>query len=140
MCTTRLLLAVMLLAPTLTARASDKAVLIELEQRSAALPAGVSASGAVVVGALGTGGGFYWMPTTGVIFIGGLGASKREPRRQHHRRKGDRLARHPGRDLAARGGVEVARLVRPGAAPCDTSLSGANDTSRDGRVVVGYAL
>ena len=29
-----------------------------------------------MVGGLGTGGGFYWMPTTGRIFIGGLVASK----------------------------------------------------------------
>ncbi len=62
----RLLLAVLLLTPTLTARANDKTLLIELEQRSGALPASVSASGAVVVGGFGGGGGFYWMPTTGV--------------------------------------------------------------------------
>ena len=35
----------------------------------------MSASGAVVAGGLASGGGFYWMPTTGVIFIGGLGAT-----------------------------------------------------------------
>ena len=45
----RLILAV--LAPAFTARASDKTLLIELEPRIAALPADVSASGAVVVGA-----------------------------------------------------------------------------------------
>ncbi len=63
----RLLLTVMLLAPTVTTRAGDKALLIELEFRSEALPGGVSACGAVVVGGLGPGGGFYWMPTTGAI-------------------------------------------------------------------------
>ena len=46
--TKRLLLAVMLLAPTFMARASDKTLLIELEPRSEALPGGVSAGGAVV--------------------------------------------------------------------------------------------
>ena len=61
----RLLLAVMLLTPMLTAGANAQTLLIELDQRSAALPASVSASGAVVVGSFGEGiGGFYWMPTT----------------------------------------------------------------------------
>ena len=71
----RLILSLLLLAATLTVRASDKAMLIEMEQRSDALPNGVSATGAVVVGSRNSGGGFYWMPTTGAIFIGGLGAT-----------------------------------------------------------------
>jgi hypothetical protein len=50
-------------------------LLIELERRSDALPGGVSASGAVVVGGFSGGGGFYWMPTTGAIAIGGASAS-----------------------------------------------------------------
>ena len=111
----RLLLAVMLLTPTLTAGANDKTLLIELDQRSAALPASVSASGAVVVGSFGEGiGGFYWMPTTGAVATGGVGRRKREPGWPHHRRKGDRLPHHPGRDLAAGGGMEGARLVPAG--------------------------
>jgi hypothetical protein len=47
-------------------------VLIEFDLRFGAQPLGVSAGGAVVVGGLGTGGGFYWMPTTGVIYAGGF--------------------------------------------------------------------
>src|SRR5204862_426746 len=74
----RLLCAVMLLAATVMARASDKTLLIQLDPRSTALPNGVSAGGTVVVGALGTGGGFYWMPTTGVIFTGGVRATRRD--------------------------------------------------------------
>ena len=70
-----LILALLLLAPTWSGEASDKTVLIELELRSAAQPLKVSAGGAVVVGGLGTGGGFYWMPTTGVIYTGGLFAT-----------------------------------------------------------------
>jgi hypothetical protein len=35
------------------------------------MPRAVGGNGAVVVGGLRTGGGFYWMPTTGVIYIGG---------------------------------------------------------------------
>src|SRR4051812_3437529 len=46
--------------------------LIEIEPRSGALPAAVSANNYVVVGALDGGGGFYWRPTTGVIFNGGV--------------------------------------------------------------------
>src|SRR5687767_7065652 len=71
----RLLLSLMLLVPAFTAGASDQTLLIEMEPGSTAQPTAVSASGAVVAGALATAGGFYWMPTTGVIFIGGLGAS-----------------------------------------------------------------
>ena len=71
-----LILALLLLAPTWSGEASDKTVLIELDLRSAAQPLSVSAGGAVVVGGLGTGGGFYWMPTTGVIYAGGMFATK----------------------------------------------------------------
>ena len=47
-----LILALLMLAPTWSGEASDKAVLIELEPRSAAQPLSVSAGGAVVVGGL----------------------------------------------------------------------------------------
>ena len=135
-----LLLSMLLLVPALTARASDKPLLIELEQRSGALPGGVSASGAVVVGGLATGGGFYWMPTTGVIFIGGLGATNVS-------RDGSTIV---GVAADSRG-IQAAiwqraaewRLLgsfRPGAASCDASLSSATDTSRDGKVVVGLGV
>jgi hypothetical protein len=56
----KLLLAAMLLAPALTSGASDKTLLIELDPRSGALPEGVGAGGAVVVGGSAQGGGFYW--------------------------------------------------------------------------------
>jgi probable HAF family extracellular repeat protein len=136
---TRLLLSMILLVPGIAARASDTPVLIELERQSDALPAGVSASGAVVAGGLSTAGGFYWMPTTGVVFIGGLAASAVS-------RDGSTIV---GSALGS--GVSQAAIwlraaewrllgsFRPGAAPCDASLSSASDTSRDGRVVVGLA-
>jgi hypothetical protein len=54
----RLVLVLTVLAATLTIRANEIPLLIELDLRSGALPAGVSASGAVVVGQLTTGGGF----------------------------------------------------------------------------------
>jgi probable HAF family extracellular repeat protein len=135
-----LLLALLLLAPVLTARASDRALLIELQLRSLALPDDVSAGGAVAAGALAAGGGFYWMPTTGVISIGGKFASGVS---------GD------GRTVVgvatdARGIDQAAIWVRaaewkllgsfgPNAVPCDQFLSTALDTNRDGRVVVGHA-
>ena len=127
----------MTLAVPFTARAGDKPLLIELEQQSGALPSGVSGSGAVVAGALATAGGFYWMPTTGVIYIGGLGATSVSG-------DGSTIV---GQSIDSRG-IQAAiwqraaewRLLgsfRPDAASCDLSLSNATDTSRDGRVVVG---
>ncbi len=133
-----LILALLLLAPTWSGDANDKAVLIELDLRSGAQPLGVSAGGAVVVGGLGTGGGFYWMPTTGVIYAGGLFASKVS-------RDGkvivgqafDKLVRQAA--IWQRGTEWRSLGSFPNALPCDTFLSLANDTSRDGKVVVGYA-
>src|SRR5262245_47431016 len=66
--------AALLLAATFRLQADETALLIELDPREGAFPAAVSASGAVVAGGLENGGGFYWMPTTGVIFAGGVTA------------------------------------------------------------------
>jgi probable HAF family extracellular repeat protein len=132
-----ILLSTLLLVPALAARAADKPLLIELEPRSGALPGAVSASGAVVAGGFSSGGGFYWMPTTGVIFIGGLGASSVS-------RDGSTIV---GTVLDA-GAAQAAIWQRaaewrplgsfgPGAVSCGASLSSAADVSRDGRVVVG---
>ena len=60
----------LMLAPALRPSAAN-AVLIEVDPRTGALPAAVSANNLVVVGGLDGGGGFYWMPTKGVIFNGG---------------------------------------------------------------------
>jgi probable HAF family extracellular repeat protein len=136
----RFLLAAMLVAPTLTARARDQPLWIELEQRSEALPGGVSAAGAVVVGGLLSGGGFYWMPTTGAISIGGAFASKVS-------RDGHTIV---GRAADSRGIMNAAIWLRAAewkllgsfganATPCDASLSTATDTSSNGGVVVGLA-
>ncbi len=134
-----LLLALLLVVPTLTARASDGALLIELDPRTRLFPSGVSASGAILVGNLEAGGGFYWMPTTGVIFNGGNGAANVS-------RDGRTVV---GSAADSRGIAQAAIWLRatewqllgsfPGAAPCDASLSSASDTSSDGRVVVGQA-
>jgi len=49
---TRLILVLTVFAATLTVRANDTPLLIELEPRTRLFPAGVSAAGAVLVGAL----------------------------------------------------------------------------------------
>jgi len=133
-----LILALLMLAPTWSGEASDKTVLIELDPRSSAQPLGVSTGGAVVVGGLGTGGGFYWMPTTGVIFTGGLFASKVS--RTGKVIVGQALDVRLRQAAIWQRGAEWRSLGSfPNAQPCDTFLSSASDTSGDGKVVVGYA-
>ena len=128
-----------MLAATRTGRAEDKTVLIELERRSGALPSAVNANGSVVVGGFDGVGGFYWMPTTGAIFLGGqqaLGVSA----------DGSRIVgiAYDG-NLVANAAIWVRgtewRLLGsfPNAVPCDRSLSSALGTNRDGSVVVGNA-
>jgi probable HAF family extracellular repeat protein len=116
------------------------ALLIELDPRAGALPTAVSANNLVVVGGLDGGGGFYWMPTKGVLFNGGEVSNDVN---------GD------GRTIVGTakdaGGISQAgiwigstewRLLgsfSPTAVPCETSLSAAYGVSRDGQVVVGSA-
>ena len=133
-----LILAMLMLPPPWSGQASDKAVLIEIAPRAASFPSSVSAGGAVVVGGL-TLGGFYWMPTAGAIFAGGLAATSVS-------RDGKVIvgqAAGPGPTLQAaiwQRGTEWRLLGSfPNALPCDASLSFAGGTSRDGKVVVGYA-
>ena len=134
-----LLLATLLLTPAVAVRASDKALLIELERTSGALPGGVSASGAVVVGGLSTAGGFYWMPTTGAIYIGGLGAANVS-------RDGSTIVGVAADSRGAQAAIwqraaewRLLGSFRPNSASCGVSLSSAADVSRDGKVVVGLA-
>jgi probable HAF family extracellular repeat protein len=132
---------VLLLALTLGIRADEKTILIELEPRSEALPTGLSASGAVVSGGFNEGGGgFYWMPTTGVIFAGGVQAA------------GVSGDGHTIVGLAGDAhGIQQAAIWTRGtewrllgsfagsAGPCDASLSQATGVNRDGQTVVGFA-
>ncbi len=126
-----LILVLLLLATTWSGEASDKATLILLDLKSGAQPSGVSAGGAVVVGGLSSVGGFYWMPTTGVIYAGGLFATKVS-------RDGKVIV---GQAIDNR--LRVAAIWQratewrslgsfPNALPCDAFLSVATDTSRDG--------
>lgn len=132
-----LVLTLALSALTLSARADEKATLIELP--AGTLPRDVSSS-SMVVGELRSGGGFYWLPTTGVIYVGGRTAEAVS-------RGGDAIA---GTAFGARNVTEAAiwqraaewRLlgsVVPNAVPCDSLLSSTYDTSEDGKVIVGLA-
>jgi len=126
-----------LCALTISTRADNKALLIELP--AGALPYDISSSG-MVVGELRSGGGFYWLPTTGVVYIGGQVATAVS-------RGGDAIA---GIAYGA-GNVTQAALwqraaewrllgsVVPNAVPCDTLLSSTYDASDDGKVLVGLA-
>ena len=114
-------------------------VLLRVEPRSSTLPAAPSATGAVVVGNLNGRGGFYWMPTTGVIDIGGVIATG---------------VGSDGRTIVGTAadtrGVRNAAIWQRGAewrllggfrngVPCEASLSDAAGVSRDGKVLVGAA-
>jgi probable HAF family extracellular repeat protein len=131
----------LVLASALGIRADEKTILIELEPRSDALPTGLSASGAVVSGGFNEGkGGFYWMPTTGVIFAGGvqaLGVS-----RDGHTIIG---SARDSRGIQQAGiwtrGTEWRLLgsFAGSAGPCDSSLSSGTGVNGDGQTVVGYA-
>ena len=135
----RMFVTLLLLVPALTVHAGDQNLLIYLEARSTALPTGVSASGAVVAGGLAVGGGFYWMPTTGVVFIGGVAATKVSL--DGRTIVGQVLDSRVTQAAIWVRGAEWKPLgsFTPTAAPCGSSLSLATDTSADGRVVVGYA-
>jgi probable HAF family extracellular repeat protein len=135
----RVLLTLILIAPALMAGASYEALLIELEPRTRLFPNEVSAAGAVISGTFDGGGGFYWMPTTGVISIGGRSAAAVS----RNGRTIVGVATDSGRIEQAAIWVRAAewRLLGsfPNAVPCDRDLSSASDTSGDGRVVVGLA-
>jgi probable HAF family extracellular repeat protein len=132
---------VLVLVFTFGTSADEKTILIELEQRSESLPTGVSASGTVVSGGFNNGaGGLYWMPTTGVIFAGGVTATGVS-------RDGHTIV---GWARDARGVQQAAIWVRAtewrllgsfagSAGPCDASLSQATGVNRDGQTVVGFA-
>ena len=129
-------LALALCALTPGTRAEEKALLIELPD--GALPRQISSSG-MVVGGLMPIGGFYWMPTTGVIYIGGKAADAVS-------RDGAAIA-----GTAFDGRVSQAAIwqraaewrllgsIVPNAQPCDDLLSSSWDSSDDGKVIVGLA-
>jgi len=130
-------IALALVALTAATRADDNAVFIELPY--GVFPSAV-ASNATVVGGLDTGGGFYWMPTSGVVYIGGLQASavSRDGRTIVGEGIGADKIRQAGIWLRAAEWRLLGSVV-PNAKPCDDLLSNANDTNADSRVIVGLA-
>jgi probable HAF family extracellular repeat protein len=133
----RSLLLVSLLGCAGTAVAEDdKPLLIELEPEALAYDLG--ANGFTVIGSTFGGEALYWMPTSGVVRIGGTQgiAISRDGRTII----GDALDAN-GKENAAiwLGGTEWRLLgsFHPNALPCDFLLSGAYGASDDGRVIVG---
>ena len=133
--TRALVLSLTLATVTAGAGAADKALLIELPDGT--LPRDLSSSG-LVIGDLVTGGGFYWMPTTGVVYIGGKSAVAAS-------RNGETIT---GTELDSRKVSNAAIWQRaaewrllgpivPNAVPCDDLLTSTYDTSDDGTVIVG---
>ena len=128
-------LALALCALTPGTRAEEKALLIELP--SGTLPRQISSNG-MVVGELTSGGGFYWMPTTGVIYIGGkdadavsldgaaIAGTAFDSRRVEQAAIWQRAAEW-----------RLLGSIAPNALPCDALLSSTWDTSDDGKVLVG---
>jgi probable HAF family extracellular repeat protein len=132
------LLALAFLAAARPVGAADQTLLIEFE--TGALPNAVNPAGSVIVGKFDDSGGLYWMPTTGVIDLGGglaTGVSA-----DGNTIVGGAPPSPPGLQNAAiwLRGTEWRLLGSfPGALPCDFSQSLANGVSRDGSVVVGGA-
>lgn len=122
---------------TVSTGADDETLFIELAPGT--LPRDVSSNG-MVVGELTSGGGFYWLPTTGVVSIGGQAASAVS-------RGGEVIAgvaydaRHVTQAAIWQRAAEWRLLgsIVPNAVPCDALLSSTFDASDDGRVLVGLA-
>ena len=117
---------------------ADRTMLIELPVT--VLPVDVGASGSVVVGSYVEPSGFYWMPTTGDIFLGGKGAAAVS---RNGRVIVGTAADAQGREQAAiwQRAAEWRLLgsIVPNAQPCDAFLSSSYDTNDDGTVIVGLA-
>ena len=136
----RLIFFLTVLAATPTLQADDKPLFFELDPRTGLFASEVSAGGAVIVGTQESGGGFYWMPTTGVIHTGGTEASGVS--------RDGRTIVGTHFDLATRT-LQAAIWLRatewrllgsfPNSVPCQNQWSLANGTNGNGRVVVGLA-
>jgi probable HAF family extracellular repeat protein len=130
-----LALALALVAAAQMPRAQDRPLLIELPD--GATPAAIGGRGSIVVGTLRSGGGFYWMPTSGVVYIGGTSATAVS-------RDGRTIV---GNALDAAGNEQAAvwqraaewRLIGtfPGAQACDRLLTASYGANGDGKVIVG---
>jgi probable HAF family extracellular repeat protein len=131
-----LLASILLAAPV---HAGDKTLLIELDRRFRTFPTAVNPAGSMFVGSLDPGGAFYWMPTTGVIEVGGVGASGVSA--DGATIVGSALDRQLVQNAAiwTRGEWRLLGSFT-NAVGCDRSLSSGTGISRDGAVVVGLAF
>jgi probable HAF family extracellular repeat protein len=116
--------------------AQDEPVLIELERE--ALATDLGADGFTVLGSTFDGEAFYWMPSSGVVRIGGTQgvAISRDGRTI----VGNSLDANGKENAAIWLGGEEWRLLgsfHPNALPCDLLLSASFGASDDGRVIVG---
>ena len=104
-----------------------------------AMPRAVGGNGSVVVGGLRTGGGFYWMPTTGVIYLGGkeaiavsrdgqtiVGTGINAPDARFEAGKWLRAAEW-----------QLLGSFPPSPTPCDATLSTGYGSNGDGSIIVG---
>ena len=127
----------MVLALTPAARSADQAMLIELPVRT--LPVDYAANG-TIVGSYREPSGFYWMPTTGDIFIGGVGTSAVSL--DGRTIVGTALDSNRREQAAIWQRSAEWRLlgsIVPNAEACDALLSSSYDVSDDGQVIVGLA-
>jgi probable HAF family extracellular repeat protein len=118
--------------------ANDQAVMFTLAD--AALPSDVGANGAMVGGGFQRGGGFYWMPTSGVVFIGGSGVAgvSRDGRTIVGTAR-DTLGREQAAIWLRGAEWRLLGSVVPNPAPCDNLISSSLGASADGKVIVGLA-
>ena len=131
----RLLLTLLLCAPS-GATAADEPLLIELAPEALAYALG--ANNFTVVGTTFSGEAFYWMPSSGVVRIGGREGVAVS--RDGQTIVGNTLDANQKENAAIwLGGTEWRALgsFHPDALPCDSLLSGAFGASDDGRVIVG---
>lgn len=127
-------------APMLVVRtdAGDPAVMFSLAD--SALPSSVGANGSMVVGSFRNGGGFYWMPTTGVVFAGGKAVSSvSRDGRTIVGTAFDSQRRSQAAIWLRSAEWKLLGSVVPNAVPCDDLLSSSYGASADGKVVVGLA-
>jgi probable HAF family extracellular repeat protein len=117
---------------------SDQAVLLTLAR--GALPSTVGANGAMVGGGFRAPGGFYWMPTSGSVFIGGTGvASVSRDGRTIVGSALDNLGREQAGIWLRGTEWRLLGSVVPNPAPCDALISSSYGASADGKVIVGLA-
>jgi probable HAF family extracellular repeat protein len=115
----------------------DEPLLIELPDE--VLASAVGANGFVVVGGLYSGGAFTWLPTSGVVPLGGRQAIAVS--RDGRTIVGEALDSRGYQNATIWSGGTIRTLgsFHANAQPCDTDFSNALGTSADGKVVVGLA-